>query len=101
MRVGDVEAALAAGADSVDEVKQLTRAGMGSCQGRTCLPLLMMSLRGRVAEARLPAARWPARPVAVRDLARPLPVPPEDQMGLMELDLAAWRASRDEGTADG
>jgi len=32
----DILWAIEHGADSVDEVKRITRAGMGLCQGRTC-----------------------------------------------------------------
>ncbi len=32
----EIEAAIAAGCDSVTWVKRKTRAGMGLCQGRTC-----------------------------------------------------------------
>lgn len=97
MTLAAVDVALEAGADSLDEVKQWTRLGMGACQGRTCLPLLALYLRGKVSGSARPAWRWPVRPVAMGELARPLPEPPEDQMGLMELDLAAWRASREAG----
>ncbi len=38
--LADIHAALAVGAESVNEVKGLTRCGMGNCQGRTCGDLL-------------------------------------------------------------
>ena len=40
----DVEAAIRAGADSIDAVKKRTRAGMGFCQGRTCKRLVARML---------------------------------------------------------
>lgn len=36
IRLGDVKAAVAAGARTIGEVKMITRSGMGNCQGRMC-----------------------------------------------------------------
>ena len=36
----DILWAIENGADSVDEIKRITRAGMGLCQGRTCERLI-------------------------------------------------------------
>ena len=44
--VATVLAAVAAGADTARQVKQLTRAGMGWCQGRTCEPACALLAAG-------------------------------------------------------
>lgn len=82
-----IEEALAMGAESVNGIKQLTRAGMGMCQGRVCLHLI----RARVGEAGLngaePAVRWPVRPVGAGEVAGPAQEPrPDDLMSLLDLD---------------
>ncbi|HIP99122.1 TPA: (2Fe-2S)-binding protein [Candidatus Bipolaricaulota bacterium] len=38
--LSQVERAIAEGYDTLEELKRHLRAGMGPCQGRTCLPLL-------------------------------------------------------------
>ena len=65
--------AAAGAAVSLRDVKLQTRAGMGICQGRTCLPLLdaLVESSGR----RLPedaglSRNQPVRPLAMADLAR-------------------------------
>ena len=40
VKLADVKAAIALGADSVSAVKGLTRTGMGDCQGRMCGPVV-------------------------------------------------------------
>ncbi len=92
MTAADIDAAVAAGADSVEEVKLWTRLGMGDCQGRTCLRVLASEL-----PSRLPRRRWPVRPVTLGALQRPLPEPRDDLMGLLEVDLEA--AARDAAAA--
>lgn len=79
-----VEEAVALGAACVNELKQLTRAGMGPCQGRLCQHLLA----ARVGEAGTwPAPRWPVRPVQLGRVAGPpLRQRPADMMSLLELD---------------
>ena len=86
--MSDVVAAIEAGACSVNEVKMLTRAGMGECQGRVCLRLVQRLLARRLSTPTpLPAARWPARPISLGDLSRPIPEPAVDQLALLELEL--------------
>lgn len=58
----DVCRAVALGADSADEVKAITRCGMGDCQGRVCAHLVAHCL-----------ARESGRPVAEVGLFRPRP----------------------------
>jgi hydrogen cyanide synthase HcnB len=79
----EVRVAIQEGARRVAEVRALTRAGMGLCQGRFCVPTLM-GLLGRwggvpaEVAGRLPP-RLPARPVPIPVLADPIldaiPVP--------------------------
>ena len=58
----DILWAIEHGADSVDEVKRITRAGMGLCQGRTCECLVARILAeetGLKASDVLPGSRRP------------------------------------------
>jgi hydrogen cyanide synthase HcnB len=72
----DVRAAIAEGAHGVAEVRGVTRAGMGLCQGRFCVATVC-GLLGRWARmtpeaaGRLPP-RLPARPVPIPVLADPI-----------------------------
>ena len=69
----EVLAAIAQGAATADEVKRLTRAGMGHCQGRTCRRLINQLLARRLGQQ--PAAqrpitqRAPLQPVSLKVLA--------------------------------
>jgi len=40
----DIKQYIEAGLTSVDEIKRVTRLGMGSCQGRTCIPLVLREI---------------------------------------------------------
>lgn len=40
----DLRKYIAAGYTTVEEIKRITRCGMGPCQGRTCLPLLIREI---------------------------------------------------------
>lgn len=42
--LGEIRALIAQGYNSIDEIKRLSRAGMGPCQGRTCRPLIMQEI---------------------------------------------------------
>ena len=42
--LADVRKAIAAGYRTIDEIKRVTRAGMGPCQGRTCRMLIAQEL---------------------------------------------------------
>ncbi|MEW6308166.1 MAG: (2Fe-2S)-binding protein [Bacillota bacterium] len=67
----DVLEAVRQGACSVDEVKKLTRAGMGLCQGSTCRRLVAAILQRELgAVAGAGACRPPARPLDLATLAR-------------------------------
>ncbi|CAB3390721.1 NAD(P)/FAD-dependent oxidoreductase [Kyrpidia spormannii] len=71
--VGDVVTAVEQGARSPDDVKRLTRCGMGLCQARECRSLVaevMSQVLGKpVDEIPLPNVRFPVRPVLLEFLA--------------------------------
>jgi D-hydroxyproline dehydrogenase subunit alpha len=66
-------AAIAAGAQTVDDVKRRTRAGMGTCQGIFCVPVIaaMVAQATGVPIDRVAGitARPPVRPVLLAALA--------------------------------
>ena len=70
----EVLEAIRAGARSLNDIKRMTRAGMGLCQGRTCRRLvsgLLQKYRGS-GEAPFPqpfTVRPPVRPLTVGELA--------------------------------
>ena len=70
---GEILEAIREGARSVDEVKRMTRAGMGICQGRTCGRLVAQIIHQEtglpMAEIGLSRARPPVRPVRADILA--------------------------------
>ena len=67
--VEEIEALIDEGVTDIEEIKRLLRIGMGPCQGRTCIPLVMAILARRTGktpdEIPLPRARVPIRPVRV------------------------------------
>ena len=64
----EIIAAIRQGATTIDEIRRLVRAGMGSCQGRTCRRLVSQiisrELKTPAAEIYPPTFRPPNRPVA-------------------------------------
>jgi NAD(P)H-nitrite reductase large subunit len=73
---GEIRVAIEEGARQVTEVRAVTRAGMGLCQGRMCVPTvtgLLTRWAGISPETagRLPP-RLPARPVPIPVLADPV-----------------------------
>ena len=70
--VEEIEALIDKGVTDIEEIKRLLRIGMGPCQGRTCIPLVMAILARRTGkkpdEIPLPRARVPIRPVRVEVL---------------------------------
>lgn len=40
----EIRSLIAKGFTSVDEIKRIARLGMGPCQGRTCIPLVLQEL---------------------------------------------------------
>ena len=69
----EIVAAIAAGAQTVDDVKRRTRAGMGTCQGIFCVPVIaaMVAQATGVPIDRMAGitARPPVRPVMLEALA--------------------------------
>ena len=69
----EIVAAISAGAQTVDDIKRRTRAGMGTCQGIFCVPVIAVMVAqatsapiDRVAGI---TARPPVRPVMLEALA--------------------------------
>jgi NADPH-dependent 2,4-dienoyl-CoA reductase/sulfur reductase-like enzyme len=67
-----IESAVVLGAQTINEVKGLTRAGMGSCQGRLCSHLVagqIARLTGKLhADCGLSSIRPPINPLALADV---------------------------------
>ncbi|ASJ01229.1 (2Fe-2S)-binding protein [Thermococcus gorgonarius] len=70
--VEEIEALIDEGVTDIEEIKRLLRVGMGPCQGRTCMPLVIAILARKTGkkpdEIPLPRARVPIRPVRVEVL---------------------------------
>ncbi len=71
--LGDIRKAISEGATTMDEIRRITRAGMGPCQGRTCRLLIAAELarsQGKpVAEIPPSTFRPPTKAVKMGDLA--------------------------------
>jgi len=69
----DILDAIDMGCQTVDEIKRITRAGMGPCQGRTCGNLVARILSEqtgqRIAEVKSGSVRFPVRPVKLSAIA--------------------------------
>ncbi|WP_297497828.1 (2Fe-2S)-binding protein [Thermococcus sp.] len=69
----EIEALIDSGVTDIEEIKRLLRIGMGPCQGRTCIPLVISILARKTGkrpeEIPLPKTRVPIRPVRVGVLA--------------------------------
>ena len=61
------------GLTTVDELKRLTRATMGPCQGRTCRQLILQEIASRtgvpISEAKIPTYRQPLRGITLGAIA--------------------------------
>ncbi len=71
---GEIMDSIRRGAQSVNDIKRMTRAGMGLCQGRTCQKLVSQLLQGsgRGLDGTFPKPstfRPPVRPIKLGDLA--------------------------------
>ena len=66
-------ACIADGYETLDEIKRITRAGMGSCQGRTCQNLIATELSRAynvpMEDILIPTFRPPVKPVSMGALA--------------------------------
>ena len=71
--LGELRRAIREGATTMDEVRRVTRAGMGPCQGRTCRLLIASELArylGKPVGAVVPSTfRPPMKPVKMGELA--------------------------------
>ncbi|MBS1348294.1 MAG: (2Fe-2S)-binding protein [Firmicutes bacterium] len=69
----DILAAINDGCRTLDEIKRVTRAGMGPCQGRTCRNLIAQELARiygiSVEDVLMPTFRAPVEPVNIGVLA--------------------------------
>lgn len=65
--LGEVRALISKGYTTIDEIKRLSRAGMGPCQGRTCRQLIMQEISKmtgqKPGEMRMSTFRPPAKPI--------------------------------------
>ena len=95
--LGEAKQALGGGITGLGNLKRLTRAGMGPCQGRYCAPLLASLVAETTGEAvgdfSFFASRPPTKPVPVAAIARQKPDMP------MPMSLDAPRAYGGAATA--
>ena len=65
--LAEIRRVIAAGYRTIDEIKRVTRAGMGPCQGRTCRFLIAQELSRHygipMEEVIMPTFRPPVKPV--------------------------------------
>ncbi|MDZ7758642.1 MAG: (2Fe-2S)-binding protein [Desulfovermiculus sp.] len=58
------------GYTTLDEIKRVTRCGMGQCQGRTCRPLVMQEISRktgqRIGDMQMPTFRPPLEPLRIQ-----------------------------------
>ncbi|MCD6370210.1 MAG: (2Fe-2S)-binding protein [Thermoplasmata archaeon] len=63
----EIEELIEQGITDIEEIKRLTRIGMGPCQGRTCIPIVASIIARKTGksydEIGIPATRVPVRPV--------------------------------------
>lgn len=68
----EIREAIRKGARSIQEIKRVTRAGMGICQGKTCSRLVARILaemtNKKLSEIELDTPRPPLRPIKLDDL---------------------------------
>jgi len=69
----DIRKALDKGYTSLNEIKRITRAGMGRCQGKTCRRILLREIakyyNKKIEEIDITTFRPPAKPVKLGTLA--------------------------------
>ena len=65
--LADIRLAISEGYNTIDEIKRVTRAGMGQCQGRTCQSLIAFELSRHykipMDEIIMPTFRPPIKPI--------------------------------------
>ncbi len=72
--LSEIRDLIAQGYHTIDEIKRVSRAGMGPCQGRTCRQLiareLAIALGVPIEQVEMPTFRPPSRPVLLSTIAR-------------------------------
>ena len=70
----EVRDLISQGYQTVDEIKRISRLGMGPCGGKTCTPLIMAEIakaRGiRIGEVEMPTFRPPTKNIKLELLAK-------------------------------
>ena len=70
---GGIRKVLDKGYTSLNEIKRLTRAGMGRCQGKTCRRILLREIaryhKKKIEEIELTTFRPPTKPIRLGTLA--------------------------------
>jgi NADPH-dependent 2,4-dienoyl-CoA reductase/sulfur reductase-like enzyme len=70
---GEIRRAARLGASGPDQIKALTRAGMGNCQGRMCAcavaALTAQTTERGLPEVAMPRGRFPVKPVTLEEIA--------------------------------
>lgn len=65
--LGEIRELIRKGYQSLDEIKRISRAGMGPCQGRTCRQLIMQELASatgkKMSELKMSTFRPPTKPI--------------------------------------
>ena len=74
LTLGDIQRAIENGCTTLDEIKRLTRCGMGPCQGRTCRPLVAAEISRMLGvppgEITMTRFRPPTKPIKLKGLAQ-------------------------------
>ncbi|MCR4425480.1 MAG: (2Fe-2S)-binding protein [Firmicutes bacterium] len=72
--LAEIKRLIREGFTSIDEIKRVSRAGMGPCQGRTCRQLVARELAAScgipIEHVEMPTFRPPTRPVPLSTIAR-------------------------------
>lgn len=67
--LGEIRELIREGYRTVDEIKRISRAGMGPCQGRTCRQLIMQEIARstgqNIADMHMPTFRPPTKPISL------------------------------------
>ena len=73
--LAEIKKVIADGYRTIDEIKRVTRAGMGPCQGRTCRLLIAQELSRHygipMEEVLMPTFRPPVKPVKLGSFVKP------------------------------
>ena len=71
--IDEIRDCIADGCKTINEIKHMTRAGMGPCQGRTCRMIIAQELSKAynipLEEVLMPAFRVPTVPISINAMA--------------------------------